>query len=92
MTTTDVPPLQVTPQCRRDEGFTPVRRFTSRKGQRHLSGLWFSSHIFSVTGLCSTKSGRAVRAPARPVRPSRRQTSAAKEDARFMIEVAAYRG
>ena len=29
----------------------PVRRFTSRKGQRHLSGLWWSA----TTGGCTSR-------------------------------------
>ena len=29
----------------------PVRRFTSRKGQRHLSGLWWSAQPVATRGL-----------------------------------------
>jgi hypothetical protein len=37
---------------------TPVRRFASRKGQRHLSGLWWSATNGGYVGFeCPSRSG-----------------------------------
>ena len=55
-------------RCRSSQGM-PVRRFTSRKGQRHLSGLWWSATTGGHVGFESWLETRHVLASGfRPVR------------------------